>query len=394
MKGNLFSESWYKVAELQVGLLNSVHIQKQYYRGKLWYVLQDSFNYNYYRIDKETYGFVARMTPDKTVEQVWEECLEVYQEDAPSQDDVIKLLSQLHLNNLLYFRNLPNNEFIFERHLEKKGRQIKTKLLSIISIKIPLWNPDRFLDRILPLIRTVFSLKGAVIWAVVVVLGAKAILDHATEVYDQTQGILSQSNLIYLYLSLAVMKFAHEMGHAAISKCFGRPVYSMGIMFLVFTPLPFMDATTSWFLQNRWKRVLVGSAGMMVDLFLAAVAALIWSNTGDGLVHSIAFNMMMVGSISSIFFNGNPLLRFDAYYILTDLLQIPNLYQRSRMQWQYWLEKYIFAIKDPVSPSDGVREAIWLALYALASLIYRWFDIAICFALPTSCSPSGCCWLS
>lgn len=373
MRGNLFSESWYKVAEIRSGLLNTVEVQKQYCRGELWYVLRDSFNNNYFRVTPEAYGFVAKLTPDKTVQDVWEECLEVHKEKAPSQDDVISLLAQLHSANLLYFKNPPKNEFVFERYREKKQKELQNKLLSLIAVKIPLWNPDRWLEKMMPFIRIVFSGKGFCLWLLVVFFGIKAFIENFQQAYDQTQGILAQSNLIFIYLALAFLKCFHEFGHAMLSKRFGGFVPTLGVMFLVFTPLPFMDATTSWFFQNRWQRILVGSAGMMVDLFFAAIAAILWANTGDGLVHSLAFNIMIVGSVSSLLFNCNPLLRFDAYYMLSDALEIPNLYQRSRRQWAYWGEKYLFGVEDAASPSDTVQEASWLALYGISSFVYRMF---------------------
>ena len=373
MKGNLFSESWYKVADIRVGLLSTVDVQKQYYRGALWYVLQDGFNNNYFRVPPEAYQFIALLTPDKTIEEVWEACLQIHKEKAPSQEEVIGLLSQLHTSNLLYFKNAPQNEFVFERHRDRKQKEFKTKLLSVISIKVPLWNPDRWLDGLLPFIKILFSWKGLCIWAVVVSLGFKAIIDNFGQIYDQTQGILSQSNLPFLYLALVVLKSFHECGHAMMNKRFGGQVPTVGVMFLVFTPLPYMDATSSWFFQNRWHRIGVGSAGMIVDLFFAALAAMVWAATGDGLLHSLAFNMMVIGSITSLAFNGNPLIRFDAYYILSDLIEIPNLYQRARQQWVYWMEKYVFGVEHTEMPSSGAREAAWLAGYSVTSLIYRIF---------------------
>ena len=373
MKGNLFSESWYKVADIRVGLPHNVEVQKQYYRGALWYVLQDGFNNTFFRVSPEAYHFIALLTPDKTIEQVWEACLERHEEKAPSQEEVIGLLAQLHANNLLFFKNAPQNEFVFERAREKREKELKSRFLSIISIKIPLWNPDRWLQGMMPLIRMAFGWPGLGLWAVVVFLGSAAFVDHFAEAYDRTQSILSQSNLVFFYLALALLKLFHECGHAMVNKRFGGQVPTLGVMFLVFTPLPYMDATSSWFFQNRWHRIGVSAAGMMVDLFCAALAALVWAGTGDGLIHSVAFNMMVIGSVTSLAFNGNPLIRFDAYYIFSDWLEIPNLYQRARRQWAYWMEKYLFDVASPAPAAQGRREAAWLGLYGAASLVYRVF---------------------
>jgi len=372
MSGNLFSESWYKVAEIRSGLLDSVNVQKQFYRGDLWYVLQDSFNSNYSRISAEGYHFISRLTPDKTVGQVWEECLEIYKEKAPSQEEVIHLLSALHTYNLLYFKNVPNSEFIFERHYKKKQKEFKSKILSsITSIKIPLWNPDQCLSGILPLIQEVLSVKGICVWLIVVFFGLKALIDHVDQAYDQTQQMLSNSNLIFLYLSLVCLQCFHEFSHAMMTKRFGGRVPTFGVMFFLLTPLPYIDGNSAWFFQNRWHRILVSSAGMMSDFFFAAMATMVWANTGEGLLHGLAFNIMVIGSVSSLIFNGNPLIRFDAYYILSDLLEIPNLHSRSRAQWTYWVEKYFFRVETVVAPSQGAKEAAWLALYGVGSLLYQ-----------------------
>ena len=160
--------------------------------------------------------------------------------------------------------------------------------------------------------------------------------------FSQSQGLLAPSNLVYLYLCLIVLKVFHELGHAAMTKRFGGEVHVMGVMFLVFTPLPYMDASASWAFRNKWHRILVGSAGMIVELFFASIAAWFWVYSGEGAVKSIAFNVMMIGSISSLFFNGNPLTRLDSYYILSDWLEIPNLGERAKKQWFFCIEKFFF----------------------------------------------------
>jgi putative peptide zinc metalloprotease protein len=106
-------------------------------------------------------------------------------------------------------------------------------------------------------------------------------------------------------------------------------VHTFGLMFLVTTPLPYIDVTASWTFPNKWHRMLVSSAGMMADLFMAAAAALVWVATGPGLANSLAFNVMLIGSVSSLLFNGNPLLRFDAYYVLSDFLDISQFLPKS-----------------------------------------------------------------
>jgi putative peptide zinc metalloprotease protein len=98
----------------------------------------------------------------------------------------------------------------------------------------------------------------------------------------------------------------------------------MGVMFLVFFPLPYVDASSAWAFRKKWQRAIVGMAGVMAELAAASIAAIVWTQTSTGTVHIIAYNVIFVASVSTLLFNGNPLLRFDAYYVLADLLEIPK----------------------------------------------------------------------
>jgi putative peptide zinc metalloprotease protein len=371
MNDNVFSDSWYRVSKLKVSLLHSVSIQKQYYRDKLWYVIQEPYANKYFKITFEAYKFLSHLKIEKTIEEVWEEYLSQNIEDAPTQNDIIELLSSLHTNNLLYFETNPDNKFIFERNNEKKLQEVKGKLFSFLYFKFPLYNPNKLLDKSLWLIRNIFTPFGFFIWLIVLYLGAEEAISNYTTIYGQAQGMLAPSNLFLLYISLALLKLLHEISHAAMTKKYGGSVNTMGVMFLILTPLPYMDASHSWFFANKYKRMLVGFAGIMSDLFFASIAAIVWANTGDGIVHSICFNIMIIGSISSLLFNGNPLLKFDAYFILSDWLEIPNFFNKSQEQVFYLFEKYIFRVQHISSHADNTNEAIWLVAYAVLSYLYR-----------------------
>jgi len=373
MRGSVFSESWFKVAKLNVSLNTNSYIKKQIYRGDTWYVIEDSYNNQFFKIKPEAYEFIIRLDSNKTVEEVWEECLEILPQIAPTQDEVISLLTSLHHKNLLYFKNRSDNQQLVQRSQKRKSSELKGKIFSFLYFKIPLIDPDNWLNSTKPFINRVFSKTGFIIWAIVLILGLKYTVENFSLIYDQTQGMLSPNNLFLLYLSIIVLKSLHELGHAMMVKKFGGRVNQMGVMILIFTPIPFMDATQSWLFRSKYQRALVGAAGMIVELFFAAIAAIIWANTGDGIIHSISFNMMIIGSVSSIFFNGNPLLRFDSYFILSDLLEIPNLYDRSKKQWYYLIEKYIFRLPYTTAPSNSTTEAIWMYIYAILSLLYRLF---------------------
>jgi putative peptide zinc metalloprotease protein len=177
-------------------------------------------------------------------------------------------------------------------------------------------------------------------------------------------------------VALVLIKTIHEFGHAIACRRYGGEVHTMGIMFLLFTPIPYMDATSSWAFRSRWHRALVGGAGMIVEVFVAAIATFVWANTGQGVINSVAYNMIFIASVSTLLFNANPLLRFDGYYILSDLLDIPNLHQRGTAFIRHLWEKHIFGIKDTQNPARSRKEAAWLGVFSVSSNIYRVFVFA------------------
>ena len=369
--GKTFSESWHRVADLRVSLRPTVRVRKQLFRGERWYVLHDPFNNQFFRLRPEAHDFVSHLRPDRTVEEVWDESLDRHPDEAPGQEDVIQLLTQLYFANLLYFETPADSSKLFERYKKRRQREIRSKLLSIMFVRVPLFDPENLLRRLAPMIRYLVSPAFALLWLLVVIAAAKLVLDRFDEATNQMQGILAPDNLLLLYAGLVVIKTLHEFGHAMVCKRFGGEVHTMGVMLLVFTPIPYMDATSSWSFRSRWHRALVGAAGMITEVFVAALATFLWAYSGPGTMHSLAYNMMFIASVSTVLFNGNPLLRFDGYYILSDLLDIPNLATRARGHLRHLAERYLFGYKESYSPTNTLKEATWLSIFGVLSAIYR-----------------------
>ena len=174
-----------------------------------------------------------------------------------------------------------------------------------------------------------------------------------------------------LYAAFLVTKTVHEFGHAFLCRALGGEVHRIGIMFMVFNPMPFVDATSSWAFRSRWHRILVASGGMIFELAFAALAAWVWASTGPGMLHRFAYNSMVIASVSTLLFNLNPLIRFDGYYILSDLLEMPNLAARSLQEVRYAWERWICRAHRPTTVAHSVRERGWLIAYGIGSAIYR-----------------------
>ncbi|MRH79112.1 hypothetical protein GH984_10420 [Spiribacter sp. C176] len=371
MARSTFSESWYQVAPLRVGLLPTVQVHKQTYRHQIWYVLQDSCSEKYYRLRPEAWAFVGQLTPRRTVEEIWSKFCEDHPETAPGQEEVVALLAQLHQMNLLFFRSQGGSEGIFERYQKGRRKEKLSYLMAFLYFRIPIWNPDEVLKANIGWLRRFFTQPAFVIWLIVVVLGARAVLQNTDRLRSATQGLLAADNLIWLFVALFFLKLLHELGHAIVCRRYGASVHTIGIMLIALMPLPYTDASASWSLRSPWQRSMVAAAGMYVELFIAALAALIWAQTAPGLVNALAFNVMIIGSVSSLAFNGNPLLKFDAYYILSDLTGLPNLYQKSSQQWLYLLKRYYLRVSRAISPAEDRYARVWYLSYAVGSIAYR-----------------------
>ncbi|MBE0535451.1 MAG: efflux RND transporter periplasmic adaptor subunit [Phycisphaerae bacterium] len=374
-----FHEAWYRVANLRPRLLAGVQVWRQHFRGQMWYVLEDPCTNKFSRISPEAYRFLGLLDGKRTVGEVWRLCNEHLGDNAPTQAEVIQLLGQLHCTNLLYAELAPDTESLFNRYRKRVRRQIQSFMTNILFVRIPLIDPDNFLRRWVHIFGLAFTVPGFLLWLIVLASGLYFVIGNLSELMAQSRDVLAPDNLIFLYLSLVVVKVLHEFCHAFACKRFGEvngsggQVHAMGVMFLVFVPLPYVDASSAWALRRKHHRAIVGMAGVMMELFLAAIAAIVWAGTSTGTVHIVAYNVIFVASISTLLFNGNPLLRFDAYYVLSDLIEIPNLSQRAKEYYYYLVRRYSWGLQTVRSPAHTAGERVWFVTYGLASTVYRIF---------------------
>jgi putative peptide zinc metalloprotease protein len=365
-----FSDSWHRVAQVRVELRSSVRVHRQIFRGQPWVMLRDTLSSDWFRVSADAWAFVRRLSLDRTIDEVWMQTLEFDPDLSLTQEEVVQLLGQLNLSNLLNFDRSSAGASLFERYTKRRRQETKALLMGFLAIKIPLFDPDRMLQTLMPLFRLIFSPIGALAYLALLVLAGKTLIDSADRLFDQGQGLLSPGNLPLLYIGFVIAKVVHELGHAAVCRRYGGEVHKLGIMLLIFAPMPYVDATASWGFRSRAERVFTGAAGVVAELAVAAVAALIWANSAPGVVNAIAYNVIFVASVSSLLFNLNPLLRFDGYHMLVDLIGVPNLFQRSREQLRYIGERFLLGLPNGRPAARTATEAWLLPLYGVLSIGY------------------------
>jgi putative peptide zinc metalloprotease protein len=245
-------------------------------------------------------------------------------------------------------------------------------------VRIPLFDPDRFLERTLPVARPFFSWFGVVLWLAVVGTGAILTGVHWADLTENiVDRALTPHNLVLLWFTYPIVKALHELGHGYATKVSGGEVHEIGIMFLVLIPVPYVDASAASGFRSKYRRMTVGAIGIVVELFLGSLALFVWLNAELGAVHAVAYNIMLISGISTLLFNGNPLLRFDGYYVLADALEIPNLGSRATKYLGYLVQRYGFGTRDAESPANTRWERFWFVLYGIAAFIYRLFILFV-----------------
>lgn len=369
-----FSNSWSRVSRLTPTLRAHVEIHRQLYRGEIWHVVSDPITNDFFRLNPVAYHFVGLLDGWRSVDEVWQLTLDRFGDAAPTQNEVIGLLGQMNQANLLRVDLPADAEPLLKRSRKRRMQKVRGQLMSIMALKIPLFNPNSMLNWVLPLARPFLNIWGLIAWAALILYSLYVFLPHLNEFLHDVHSVLNPNNWLWMGLIFVLVKSWHEFGHGVICKRFGGDVPDVGIMFLVLFPAPYVNATSSWNFPNKWNRILVSAAGMIFELMLAAIAAIIWVHSEpDSTLRQLSYNLVFLASVTTILFNGNPLLRFDGYYILSDLTEIANLYERSTRQIRATIQRYIYGMKNVTAVSTQFREQVWLVVYGIASQIYKVF---------------------
>lgn len=370
-----FSPFWHRVRVMRPRLRPLVQVVRQRYRGKRWYVAMDPSSNGFYRLGPVAYEFVAMLDGKRTVEEVWQHNLTKFGDESLTQNDVVQVLSQLHQSNLLQSDHETETEQLLTRGRERFKKKALAQAVGLMYFRVPLFNPNRLLDAIEPIFRPFMGRVAFLAWLGLLVAALVALVPHWGDLRTGFSSAIAPSNWGWLLAIFIVLKLWHELGHGLMTKRFGGQVPVLGAMMLVLIPSPYVDATAAWGFKNKWHRIAVGGAGMMFELFVAAVAAFVWIATKNdgGLVHQLSYNVLLTASVTTIIFNANPLMKFDGYFMLSDLIEVPNLMPRSMNMLKFLFQKHLYRVEQPLSPTSDGAEAGILLTYGLLALAYRVF---------------------
>jgi putative peptide zinc metalloprotease protein len=289
------------------------------------------------------------------------------------KDEIESLLSFLYANSLtLHPANGSSNDY-YKQYLASKPSFLIWLIHNYLFVKIPLVKPTRFLRRTLVYVEPLFSTTTVSIIGLIGLIGLY-IVGRQWETFTSTfLYFFNFQGLIFYFISLVFIKTLHELAHAYTVIRYGCQVPTMGVALLVMFPILYTDTSDTWRVKSAKERVHVGAAGMMMEMYIACIATFCWAFLPDGILKSAAFILATTSWIMSLAINLNCLMRFDGYYILSDLLGIQNLQKRSFAIGKWKLTELLFdlGLRPPEAlPSSMLKK---LYVYAWAVSIYRFF---------------------
>ena len=349
-------------------------------RHQSFWVLRDPLSNDYFYFSQRDRTILRLADGTRTVNQMVEHCNRVFAPDVVSAHHVVHFLADANRAGMLV--NTSNRS-------TRSGKSLRTRprwWQNVLALRLPGVPVGETLDRLFTLLSPIIQ-KGrepvivtmvALVFVsatLIALFNLTAIVEHVTLV--STRPLVGITVVLLLVLSLT--KLIHELAHAIACRYFGADCRQVGIMLLFGFPVLYCDVSDAWLLRKRWQRITVSAAGMGAELMLAALATLLWFWTDASMLRDVCVTVMVVCSISTVLVNGNPLLRYDGYYILSDLVGIPNLSTRAgtvtttairRVLWGQIDSGHAF---DTNRSRDSVLSDTLLIFYSIASALYRGF---------------------
>ena len=378
---------------LRLRVRPDLKVRRHRYQGRPFWVVKEPIGLKYFRFQEEEFAILRMLDGESSYEDLKQQFEREFIPQRITLNDLQHFVGMLHRSGLVISDAAGQGRQLKRRSDETARRELFGKLSNVLAIRFKGIDPERLLNWLYPKIGWFFSWPFVLF---VMVMGLVA-LSLVTVQYTTFQAKLpafheffGPTNWFYLAITLGLTKVLHEFGHGLSCKHFGGECHEMGVMFLVLTPCLYCNVSDSWLLPNKWHRAAIGAAGMYVEIFLATVATFLWWFSQPGLLNHICLSVMFVCSVSTVLFNGNPLLRFDGYYILSDISEIPNLRQKSSKILSRVASEYCLGIEQPEDPFLPDRHLWFFAGYTIAATVYRWVVVfSILFFLNAVLEPYG-----
>ncbi len=357
-------------------------VSEQLYEGSTFYVIKDPISLDYFRLSVEDY-FLATLFDGK---RKFAEIREAYAAKFPhlrlafSPEQLTEKVVRF-ANELSSMQFLQAHGKVVRKRAEKRKKKssVLTFLRNIFWVQFSVFDPDELFTRMARPLWWIWT--KAALWISIALMAAAGFvfLYNINRIAPTMGAFLAPHNVVLIWMGIIFVKIIHELGHGLTCKHFGGEVHEIGVMMIIFTPLFYVNVTDSWMMRHRRHRIMVAAAGIYAELIIASFATFLWAVAQPGIFQQALFNIMVVTSVWTVMFNANPLMRFDGYYIMVDLLEIPNLRVKARGYVTHLLQKLIFGEKAQSAVFARMplpeRRLTFFVLYAVAS--YTWWMLVL-----------------
>jgi putative peptide zinc metalloprotease protein len=359
--------------------------KRQHYLGRSYWIVKDPIGLNYYRFQDEEYAILQWLDGNTSLDEIKDRFEEEFPPQKITLEELQQFLGMLHRSALVVVDLGGQGIQLHKRRDERRRRELLAAASNILCIRFKGFDPERFLNAIYPYVAWFFSPAFFIFTCALALCAGTLVMvefDAFRAKLPEFQQFFSVHNAFLLAAVLGVTKVLHEFGHGLACKHFGGECHEMGVMVLVLTPCLYCNVSDSWLLPSKWHRAAIGAAGIYVELVMASICTFLWWFSQPGLLHNLCIDVMFMSSITTIVFNANPLLRYDGYYILSDLSEIPNLRQKATSILSRKMSEWFLGMEMPDDPFLPQSNQLFFALYSIAASIYRWVvAFSICFFL-------------
>jgi putative peptide zinc metalloprotease protein len=350
--------------------------------GEPCYTIEDVVNSKFYRVGIPEYTFISLLDGATTVRQALSLAARANPQSAMTEPEATVICQWLVDTELASTSESSRPARLIETANRNANARILKKWNPTV-IRFPLLYPDHFFELVSPWVSWLYAPAAVAAWSVLIGAAAYRIGSQWERFSEFSRGVLAPNNWLWLVLCWILLKFLHEFSHGAVCKRYGGTVRETGLMFIMLAPVAYVDVTSSWRFRSKWQRIHTAAAGVYMELLCAAIAALVWSHTEPGPLNLVCFNAVLMASLTTLLFNANPLMKYDGYYILSDLLDIPNLYSNGQQYLQHWALRYLLGVSSSPPRCSGPRR-LAIRCYGIASLAWRIvFSVAIVLAAAT-----------
>lgn len=359
---------------LKLRMRGDLTVRSHRYHGQLFWIVKEPIALNYFRFHEEEFAVLKMLDGKTSLDTIKEQFEQRFAPQKITFGDLQQFIGMLHRNGLVISESSGQGKQLKKRGDEKSWKELMGKLANVFALRFRGIDPDRLLTWLHRYTGWFFT------WPMVVfniLFGLSALMlvlinyDTFQAKLPTFQQFFGLKNWVFLAITMGVVKVLHEFGHGLSCKHFGGECHEMGAMLLVFTPALYCNVSDSWLLPNKWHRAAIGAAGMYVELFLASCAVYLWWFSQPGMFNYLCLSVIFICSISTVMFNGNPLMRFDGYYILMDLAEIPNLRQKASEVLKRYMTHLCLGIEQPESPFLPKENRFIFGLYTIGAEVYR-----------------------